>query len=435
MVSHVHPVPFALASASSSCEGCNHLRTGSTKSLNLRWTWKVENYWDIKWIFSAAIPLFPFNIPLMGYDNKFRCYPQQLESFCVFAKKSAYAIKIQRLCHKNPPTPWPRRAGAWDHRRCKAACRTPTFAPGPRNLSVTGLEAAAGRFSFHCAQGPAQGVCYGAWNCGWAQGQAQGVYLSLLLGMVRSTGPGAEECICYASWNCCWALFIHWTGPKAGLKESISYASWNCCWTLFVPLGATTGRKAGPRSLSVTGVGQGRTQGVSLALFAHWAQGCLRVLKLRLGMVGHFSFHWAQAGPICYGYWNCCWAICYGSWNCCWALAVPLGPRPGTRNLSVAGLKLPLRHFSFHWAKAGQKESMLRVLKLPLGARPGPRSLSVTGLETAVGCWALFVPLGRRPGSRSLSAYLLRVWKLHIRYAVIFLNAGSCLLCFLHVLS
>ena len=111
------------------------------------------------------------------------------------------------------------------------------------------------------------------------------------------------------------------------------------------------------------------------------------------------------------------------------------GPRPGTRNLSVAGLKLPLGHFSFHWAKAGQKESMLRVLKLPLGARPGPRSLSVTGLETAVGCWALFVPLGRRPGSRSLSAYLLRVLKLHIRYAVIFLNAASCLLCFLHVLS
>jgi hypothetical protein len=25
--------------------------------------------------------------------NKFRCYPQQLESFCVFAIKSVYAIK------------------------------------------------------------------------------------------------------------------------------------------------------------------------------------------------------------------------------------------------------------------------------------------------------------------------------------------------------
>jgi len=33
--------------------------------------------------------------------NKLRCYPQQLESFCVFAIKSAYAIKIKRLCHKN----------------------------------------------------------------------------------------------------------------------------------------------------------------------------------------------------------------------------------------------------------------------------------------------------------------------------------------------
>ena len=32
--------------------------------------------------------------------NKLRCYPQQLESFCVFAIKSAYAIKIKRLCHK-----------------------------------------------------------------------------------------------------------------------------------------------------------------------------------------------------------------------------------------------------------------------------------------------------------------------------------------------
>ena len=31
--------------------------------------------------------------------NKLRCYPQQLESFCVFAIKSAYAIKIKRLCH------------------------------------------------------------------------------------------------------------------------------------------------------------------------------------------------------------------------------------------------------------------------------------------------------------------------------------------------
>ena len=32
--------------------------------------------------------------------NKLRCYPQQLESFCIFAIKSAYAIKIERLCHK-----------------------------------------------------------------------------------------------------------------------------------------------------------------------------------------------------------------------------------------------------------------------------------------------------------------------------------------------
>ena len=32
--------------------------------------------------------------------NNLRCYPQQLESFCVFATKSAYAIRIKRLCHK-----------------------------------------------------------------------------------------------------------------------------------------------------------------------------------------------------------------------------------------------------------------------------------------------------------------------------------------------
>ena len=34
-----------------------------------------------------------------------RCYPQQLESFCVFAIKSAYAIKIKCLCHKKHRNP------------------------------------------------------------------------------------------------------------------------------------------------------------------------------------------------------------------------------------------------------------------------------------------------------------------------------------------
>ena len=32
--------------------------------------------------------------------KKNRCYPQQLESFCMFAIKSAYAVKIKSLCHK-----------------------------------------------------------------------------------------------------------------------------------------------------------------------------------------------------------------------------------------------------------------------------------------------------------------------------------------------
>ena len=36
-----------------------------------------------------------------GFKNKLRFYPHQLESFCVFAIKSAYATKIKRLCHKN----------------------------------------------------------------------------------------------------------------------------------------------------------------------------------------------------------------------------------------------------------------------------------------------------------------------------------------------
>jgi len=37
----------------------------------------------------------------MSVKSKLRCYPQQLESFCVFAIKKAYDIKIKRLCHKN----------------------------------------------------------------------------------------------------------------------------------------------------------------------------------------------------------------------------------------------------------------------------------------------------------------------------------------------
>ena len=38
---------------------------------------------------------------LITVNNKLRCYPQQLESFCGFVIKSVYAIKIKRLCHKN----------------------------------------------------------------------------------------------------------------------------------------------------------------------------------------------------------------------------------------------------------------------------------------------------------------------------------------------
>jgi len=38
-----------------------------------------------------------------GKKKKLRCYPQQLESFCVFAIKSAYAIKFKRLCNKIRP--------------------------------------------------------------------------------------------------------------------------------------------------------------------------------------------------------------------------------------------------------------------------------------------------------------------------------------------
>jgi len=114
--------------------------------------------------------------------------------------------------------------------------------PGPRSLSVRGLETAVGHFSFD-----------------WAQGRAQGVYLlqvlKLLLGTFRSTGP------------------------KAGLKEPICYGSWNCCWALFVRLGP----RPGPRSLSVTGLE------AAVGRFSfHWAKGqaqgayLLRVLKVHI---------------------------------------------------------------------------------------------------------------------------------------------------------
>ena len=42
------------------------------------------------WLRSNEVP---------SISNKLRCYPQQFESFCVFAIKSAYTIKIKRLCH------------------------------------------------------------------------------------------------------------------------------------------------------------------------------------------------------------------------------------------------------------------------------------------------------------------------------------------------
>ena len=78
-------------------------------------------------------------------------------------------------------------------------------APGNRAnpLFVTGLETAAGLFSFHWAQGRAQGVYL--LNCHWAQGRPQGLYLlqvlTLLLGTSRSTGhkAGSKESICYGS--------------------------------------------------------------------------------------------------------------------------------------------------------------------------------------------------------------------------------------------
>ena len=55
---------------------CDRART--TATTNTPWTWLA-----------------------VSEKNKMNtCYPQQLESFCIFAIKSAYAIKIKRLCHK-----------------------------------------------------------------------------------------------------------------------------------------------------------------------------------------------------------------------------------------------------------------------------------------------------------------------------------------------
>ena len=55
-----------------------------------------SSLWLVIWI---AIPS-PTHF-MAGYvKNKFRCYPQQLESVCIFAIKSADAIKIKCLRHK-----------------------------------------------------------------------------------------------------------------------------------------------------------------------------------------------------------------------------------------------------------------------------------------------------------------------------------------------
>ena len=66
-------------------------------------------------------------------------------------------------------------------------------------------------------------------------------------------------------------------------------------------------------------------------------------------------------------------------------------------------LKLPLGHFSFHWAKAGQKESMVRVLKLPRhwvqGQAQGVYLLPVLKLLLAVGHFSFHWAEGRAQGA------------------------------------
>ena len=53
------------------------------------------------WEFQELVHIkFPDEWQSWCLENKLRCCPQQLESFCGFAIKSAYAIKIKRLCHK-----------------------------------------------------------------------------------------------------------------------------------------------------------------------------------------------------------------------------------------------------------------------------------------------------------------------------------------------
>ena len=180
-------------------------------------------------------------------------------------------------------------------------CCSTRHKAGPKESSVTGLETSV---SYHWAQGRAQGIyLLRVWNCRWGTFRsngpnvegAQGDYLlrvlKLLLSTFRSTGPkaGPKDLICYTTLETAAGHFsFHWA--QGGSKESIT--SWSCHWA------------------------QGQAQGVYL----------LRVLKLLLGTfrsTGH------KAGLK--------ESICYRSWN--WALFVPLGPRPGQRNLSVTGLE------------------------------------------------------------------------------------------------
>ena len=51
-------------------------------------------------LFTVACPRLEHGKRILS-KNKLRRYPQQLDSFCAFAIKSAYAIKIKRLCHKH----------------------------------------------------------------------------------------------------------------------------------------------------------------------------------------------------------------------------------------------------------------------------------------------------------------------------------------------
>ena len=74
-------------------------------SQNIKWQEKQPMI-DIRSIYSVYIYIYTYygskmwSTIFFGHKNEFRCYPQQLESFRVCTMKSAYAIKINRSCHK-----------------------------------------------------------------------------------------------------------------------------------------------------------------------------------------------------------------------------------------------------------------------------------------------------------------------------------------------